>query len=162
MSAEGREIDQHLNRTIPQKMYPPPPPTRANWMFKPPFNPPVISDSRIKHYHFYSKRETLEFKYTWCQCIFRRLVCIRNTKLQLLSTLVSPGLTSLFHRAKEVLTAYDIPDDLIINIDQTPLSSVLIGPWSASTRCTQPNVFQLAISQTTVKLHITNCCDAIK
>ena len=36
-----------------------------------------------------------------------------------------------FHRSiKEVVSAYDVPDDLIINIDQTPLPFVLISKYT--------------------------------
>ena len=36
-----------------------------------------------------------------------------------------------FHRAiKEVVDAYDIPDDLMINVDQTPLPFILLSKYT--------------------------------
>lgn len=77
---------------------------------------------------------TLEFHYTWCQSIFRRLGFSKR-RATTAKQPVSPGFLKeirfTFHRSiKEVVTAYDVPDDLIINIDQTPLPFVLISKYT--------------------------------
>ena len=65
-----------------------------------------------------------------CQSIFRR---IGSTKRRATSAKqpVSPGFLKEmgfpFHRAnKEIVDAYDIPDDLVINIEQTPLPFIFL------------------------------------
>ena len=80
------------------------------------------------------KENGLEFHYTWCQSIFRR---IGFTKRQATTAKqpVSPGFLKeigfTFHRTiKEVVEAYDIPGDLIININQTTLPFFLISKYT--------------------------------
>ena len=72
--------------------------------------------------------------FSWCQSIFRR---IGFTKRQATSAKqpVSPGFLKemgfSFHRAiKEIVDAYDIPDDLVINIEQTPLPFIFLSKYT--------------------------------
>ena len=76
----------------------------------------------------------LEFHQTWCQSIFRRLGFSKR-RATTAKQPVSPGFLKeirfTFHRSiKEVVSAYDVPDDLIINIDQTPLPFILISKYT--------------------------------
>ena len=76
----------------------------------------------------------LELNYTWCQLIFRRLGYTKR-KATTAKQPISPGILReigfTFHRAiKDSVTAYDVPDDLIINIAQTLLSYVLISKYT--------------------------------
>ena len=73
---------------------------------------------------------SLNSDFLWCQSIFWR---ISFTKRQATTEQqpVSPGFLKemgfSFHRViKGVLDVYDILDDLVINIDQTPLSFILL------------------------------------
>ena len=76
----------------------------------------------------------LEFHQTWCQSIFRRLGFSKRratTAKQPVSRGFLKEIRFTFHRSiKEVVSAYDVPDDLIINIDLTPLPFVLISKYT--------------------------------
>ena len=74
---------------------------------------------------------SLELSYTWCKSIFRRIGFTKRrvtTAKQSVAPSFLKNIGFSFQRAiKEVVEAYDISDDLIINIDQTPLPFMLLG-----------------------------------
>ena len=65
--------------------------------------------------------DRLELLYTWCQSIFRRIAFTKRRATTAKKPVAAGFLKDVsfsFHREiKEVVETYDIPDDLIINID---------------------------------------------
>ena len=73
----------------------------------------------------------LEFHQTWCQSKLRFNKRRATTAKQPVSRGFLNEIRFTFHRSiKEVISAYDVPDDLIINIDQTALPFVLISKYT--------------------------------
>ena len=77
---------------------------------------------------------SLNLDFSWCQSIFRK---IGFTKRQVTTAKqpVSPDslkeMGFFFHRAiKEFIDGYNIPDDLLININQTPLPFIILSKYS--------------------------------
>ena len=76
----------------------------------------------------------LNLDFLWCQSIFRRIGFTKR-RAKTAKQPVSPGFLKemgfFFHWViKEVVDAYDIPDDLVINIDQTPLTFILLSKYT--------------------------------
>ena len=77
---------------------------------------------------------SLNIDFLWCQSIFQR-IGFTNRRATVAKEPVFPGFLDemgfSFHRAiKEVVDAYDIPDDLMINVDQTPLPFILLSKYT--------------------------------
>ena len=79
------------------------------------------------------KRGNLDFHYTWCQSIFRRLgfsKCRGATAKEPISPGFLKEICFMFCQSiNEIVSAHDMVDNLIINIDQTPLPFVLISNY---------------------------------
>ena len=76
---------------------------------------------------------TVEFTVGWCQSIFKRLNSVR-TKSTTANTLITPGLVkeigfSFYKEIHELVKWFNIPKELVINIDQTPLPFVLVSSY---------------------------------
>ena len=77
---------------------------------------------------------SLNLDISWCQSIFRKIGFTKR-RATTAKQPVSPGLLKemgfFFHRAvKEFVDGYDIPDDLPINIAQTPLPFIILRKYS--------------------------------
>ena len=74
---------------------------------------------------------SLNLDFSWCQSIFRRIGFTKRratTAKQPVSSSLLKEMGFPFHRAvKKVVDAYDIPDDLVINIDEIPLPFILLS-----------------------------------
>ena len=71
---------------------------------------------------------SLNLDFSWCQSIFRRIGFTRR-RATAAKQPMSPGFLkemglSFPWAIVEVVGAYDIPDDLVVNINQTPLSVI--------------------------------------
>lgn len=76
----------------------------------------------------------INLDFSWCQSIFRRIGFTKR-RATTAKQPVSPGFLKemgfSFHRSiKELVDAHDIPDDLVINIDQTPLPFILLSKYT--------------------------------
>ena len=76
-------------------------------------------------------RVTVEFTVGWCQSIFKRLNSVR-TKSTTANTLITPGLVkeigfSFYKEIHELVKWFNIPKELVINIDQAPLPFVIVS-----------------------------------
>ena len=77
---------------------------------------------------------TGEFAVGWCQSIFKRLNFTRR-KSATAKPLIAPGLIKeigfSFHKEiHELVKWFNIPKELVINIDQTPLPFVLVSSYT--------------------------------
>ena len=77
---------------------------------------------------------TAEFAVGWCQSIFKRLNFTRR-KSATAKPLIAPGLIKeigfSFHKEiHELIKWFNIPKELVINIDQTPLPFVLVSSYT--------------------------------
>ena len=77
---------------------------------------------------------TAEFAVGWCQSIFKRLNFARR-KSATAKPLIAPGLIKeigfSFHKEiHELVKWFNIPKELVINIDQTPLRFVLVSSYT--------------------------------
>ena len=77
---------------------------------------------------------TIQLGWKWCTSVFKRMNWV-NRKSTTSKPLIAPGLIrevgfSFFKEISEVVQAHNIPPELIINIDQTPLPFVLISKYT--------------------------------
>ena len=77
---------------------------------------------------------TIQLGWRWCSSVFKRMNWV-NRKSTTSKPLIAPGLIqevgfSFFKEISEVVQAHNIPPELIINIDQTPLPFVLISKYT--------------------------------
>ena len=87
----------------------------------------VLANDRIL---LKENRGTVEFTVGWCQGIFKRLNLVRR-KSTTAKPLIAPGLVKEigFYFYKEIhvpVKWFNIPKELVVNIDQTPLPFVLV------------------------------------
>ena len=76
---------------------------------------------------------TVEFTVGWCQSIFKRLNFVRR-KSATAKPMITPGLIkeigfSFYKDIHELVKWFNIPKELVINIDQTPLPFVLVSSY---------------------------------
>lgn len=76
----------------------------------------------------------VEFTIGWCQSIYKRLNFVRR-KATTAKPLIAPGLIdemgfSFYKEINELVRWFNIPKELVINIDQTPLPFVLISSYT--------------------------------
>ena len=77
---------------------------------------------------------TIELGRKWCESIFKRLNFVRR-KCTTAKPIIAPGLVpeiglTFYKDVNEAVNTYEIPAELIINIDQTPLPFVLISKYT--------------------------------
>ena len=77
---------------------------------------------------------TLKLGWKWCTSVFKRMKW-SNRKSMTSKPILAPGLIkevgyTFFKEISEAVHAANIPSELIINIDQTPLSFVLISKYT--------------------------------
>ena len=77
---------------------------------------------------------TVEFTVGWCQNIFKRLNFVRRNST-IARPFITPGLIkeigfSFYKEIHELVKWFNIPKELAINIDQTPLRFVLVNSYT--------------------------------
>ena len=77
---------------------------------------------------------TVELIVGWCQSIFKRLNFVRR-KSATAKPMITPGLIkeigfSFYRDIHELVKWFNIPKELVINIDQTPLPFVLVSSYT--------------------------------
>ena len=77
---------------------------------------------------------TVELIVGWCQSIFKRLNFVRR-KSATAKPMITPGLIkeigfSFYKDIHELVKWFNIPKELVINIDQTPLPFVLVSSYT--------------------------------
>ena len=78
--------------------------------------------------------DTVKFTVGWYQSIFKRLNFVRR-KSTTVKSLIAPGLIkgigfSFYKEIHELVKWFNIPKELVINIDQAPLPFVLVSSYS--------------------------------
>ena len=78
--------------------------------------------------------DTVKFTVGWYQSIFKRLNFVRR-KSTTVKPLIAPGLIkgigfSFYEEIHELVKWFNIPKELVINIDQAPLPFVLVSSYS--------------------------------
>ena len=76
----------------------------------------------------------IEFSSKWCESIVKRLGYVKR-KSTTAKPIIAPGLISeigltFYKDINEIVQAHEIPAEMIINIDQTPLPFVLISKYT--------------------------------
>lgn len=76
----------------------------------------------------------IEFSMTWAQSIFKRIGFVKR-KATTAKVPIAPGFVkeigmTFYQSIKRIVDAYDIPHDLIINLDQTPLPYCLVNQYT--------------------------------
>ena len=84
---------------------------------------------------------TVEFTVGWCQSIFKRLNFVRR-KSATAKPMITPGLIkeigfSFYRDIHELVKWFNIPKELVINIDQIQLPFVLVSSYTMENRCNQ-------------------------
>ena len=77
---------------------------------------------------------TIQLGFKWCESISRRLKFVKR-KATTAKPLIALGLIkeiglTFYKEINEIVNAHQIPADMIINIDQTPLPFVLISKYT--------------------------------
>ena len=77
----------------------------------------------------------IEFSMTWAQSIFKRIGFVKRKATTAAKVPIAPGFVkeigmTFYQNIKRIVDTYDIPHDLIINLDQTPLPYCLVNQYT--------------------------------